>query len=79
MPQPHPRFYPGPCRGKINGFTEKGARELARSIRNAWERAGWDVAVRIERISSEDIPDGRSIAHFTVRTDLVNGLAQRRL
>lgn len=37
------------------------------------------MEVRVERISSEDIEDGRSIAHFTVRSDLVNGIAQRRL
>lgn len=79
MRHTHPRFYPGPTRGRIDSFSEKGAHEIAHRIRSAWERMGWDVEVRVERISSEEIGDGRSIAHFTVRSDLVNGMAQRRL
>lgn len=79
MPQPHPRFFPGPMRGRLDSFTERGAHEIARRVRSAWERAGWDVEVRVERISSEEIGDGRSMAHYTVRSDLVNGMAQRRL
>lgn len=75
----HPRFFPGPTRGHLDSFSEEGARELAHRIRNAWGKLGWDVEVRIERISSEDIGDTRSKAHYTVRSDLVNGMAQRRL
>ena len=79
MPQPYPRFHPGPCGGRLDGFSERGARELARRIREAWAKIGWDVEVRVERIASEELEDGRSIAHFTVRSDLVNGLPHRRL
>ncbi|PWC39083.1 hypothetical protein [Azospirillum sp. TSO35-2] len=79
MPQPYPRFHPGPSGGRLDGFSERGARELARRIRDAWARIGWDVEVRVERIASEELNDGRSIAHFTVRSDLINGLPQRRL
>lgn len=79
MPQLYPRFHPGPCGGRLDGFSERGARELARRIREAWAKIGWDVEVRVERIASEEVGDGRSIAHFTVRSDLINGLPQRRL
>jgi hypothetical protein len=79
MPQLHPRFHPGPSGGRLDGFSERGARELARRIREAWAKIGWDVEVRVERIASEELGDGRSIAHFTVRSDLINGLPQRRL
>lgn len=78
MHQPHPRFFPGPMRGGLDSFTERGAQEIACRIRSAWERAGWDVEVRVVRISSEEVGDGRSTAHFAVRSDLVNGMAQRR-
>lgn len=74
-----PQFQPGPARGRIDTFTEQGARETARQIRSVWRRLGWDVDVRVERIASIEEGDGRSIAHFTVRSDLVNGLPQRRL
>ncbi len=79
MRQPHPRFHPGPSGGRLDGFSERGARELANRIRTAWARIGWDVEVRVERIASEELGDGRSVAHFTVRSDLVNGLPRRRL
>ncbi len=79
MIQPHPRFFPGPTAGRLDGFTERGARELAHRIRSAWEKAGWDVEVRVERLSSEELGDGRSLAHFAVRSDLLNGMARRRL
>ncbi|CBS87511.1 hypothetical protein [Azospirillum lipoferum] len=79
MPQLYPRFHPGPSGGRLDSFSERGARELARRIREAWARIGWDVEVRVERIASEELGDGRSIAHFTVRSDLINGLPQRRL
>ncbi|WP_042443057.1 hypothetical protein [Azospirillum sp. B510] len=79
MHQPYPRFHPGPSAGRLDSFSERGARELARRIRTAWARIGWDVEVRVERISSEELDDGRSLAHFTVRSDLVNGLPHRRL
>ncbi|PWC81217.1 hypothetical protein TSH100_28020 [Azospirillum sp. TSH100] len=79
MPRLYPRFHPGPSAGRLDSFSERGARELARRIRAAWANIGWDVEVRVEHISSEDIGDGRSIAHFTVRSDLINGLPQRRL
>lgn len=75
----YPQFQPGPARGRIDSFTEQGARETARQIRSAWRRLGWDVDVRVERIASADEGDGRSIAHFIVRSDLVNGLPRRRL
>ncbi|MBP2299631.1 hypothetical protein [Azospirillum picis] len=78
MVQRHPRFQPGPSSGRLDGFSERGAHELARRIRAAWAKVGWDVEVRVERIASEELDDGRSIAHYTVRSDLMNGLAQRR-
>ena len=78
-PKTHPRFQPGPARDRIDSFTEKGAREIARRIRNAWEGLGWAVDVRVERLPSVEVDDGRSIAHFTVRSDLVNGAARRRI
>ncbi len=79
MPQLYPRFHPGPSAGRLDSFSERGAHELARRIRAAWAKIGWDVEVRVERIASEELGDGRSIAHFTVRSDLINGLPQRRL
>lgn len=79
MPQPYPRFHPGPSAGRLDSFSERGARELARRIRTVWANIGWDVEVRVERIASEELGDGRSIAHFIVRSDLINGLPQRRL
>ncbi|MBK1837658.1 hypothetical protein JHL17_09545 [Azospirillum sp. YIM B02556] len=79
MPPFHPRFHPGPSSGRLDSFSERGARELARRIRAAWARLGWDVEVRVERIASEELDDGRSIAHFIVRSDLINGLPHRRL
>ncbi|KAA0581520.1 hypothetical protein [Azospirillum sp. Sh1] len=79
MPQPYPRFHPGPSAGRLDSFSERGARELARRIRTAWANIGWDVEVRVERLASEDVGDGRSIAHFIVRSDLINGMPQRRL
>ncbi|KAA0598220.1 hypothetical protein J2848_001447 [Azospirillum lipoferum] len=79
MPRLYPRFHPGPSAGRLDSFSERGARELARRIRTAWANIGWDVEVRVERIASEELGDGRSVAHFTVRSDLVNGLPQRRL
>ncbi|MFP5517966.1 MAG: hypothetical protein ACLGJC_33420 [Alphaproteobacteria bacterium] len=79
MPQLYPRFHPGPSGGRLDGFSERGAHELARRIREAWAKIGWDVEVRVERIASEEAGDGRSIAHFTVRSDLINGLPRRRL
>lgn len=78
MPQLYPRFHPGPSGGRLDGFSERGAHELARRIREAWAKIGWEVEVRVERIASEELGDGRSIAHFTVRSDLINGLPQRR-
>ncbi|PWC74778.1 hypothetical protein [Azospirillum sp. TSH64] len=79
MPQLYPRFHPGPSGGRLDSFSERGAHELARRIRTAWANIGWDVEVRVERIASEEVGDGRSTAHFTVRSDLINGLPQRRL
>ncbi|HYF87012.1 hypothetical protein [Azospirillum sp.] len=79
MPQLYPRFHPGPSAGRLDSFSERGAHELARRIREAWAKIGWDVEVRVERIASEELGDGRSIAHFTVRSDLINGLPHRRL
>lgn len=79
MPQLYPRFHPGPSGGRLDSFSERGAHELARRIRAAWAKIGWDVEVRVERIASEEVEDGRSIAHFAVRSDLINGLPQRRL
>lgn len=79
MPQLYPRFHPGPSGGRLDSFSERGAHELARRIREAWAKIGWDVEVRVERIASEELGDGRSIAHFTVRSDLIDGLPQRRL
>ncbi|MFD1623785.1 hypothetical protein [Azospirillum griseum] len=74
-----PRFFPGPCPGRLDSFSEQGARELAQRIRSSWNRLGWEVEVRIERIASEDMGDTRSKAHYTVRSDLINGMPQRRL
>ncbi|MBY6260669.1 hypothetical protein EI613_01855 [Azospirillum sp. 412522] len=79
MRQRYPRFHPGPSAGRLDSFSERGAHELARRIRTAWANVGWDVEVRVERIASEEADDGRSMAHFTVRSDLLNGLPQRRL
>ncbi|CAO3447202.1 hypothetical protein [Azospirillum largimobile] len=79
MHQLYPRFHPGPSGGRLDSFSERGAHELARRIRAAWAKIGWDVEVRVERLASEELGDGRSIAHFTVRSDLINGLPQRRL
>lgn len=74
-----PRFHPGPASHRVDSFTEQGATELARRIRAAWRRQGWDVTVTVERVASAPDAEGRSLAHFTVRSDLVNGLPQRRL
>ncbi len=77
-PQP-PRFFPGPCPGRLDSFSEEGARELAHRIHSAWKRQGWEVEVRIERVASEDMGETRSKAHYTVRSDLINGMPHRRL
>lgn len=71
---PHPPFNASKASGRIDTFSERGANELANQIRHAWKQIGYDVEVRVEHIASTSEDDGRSVAHFAVRSDLVDGL-----
>lgn len=51
-------------------FTQPGAIELVRRIRDVWREAGWDIQVWVEWERRAD--NGRK--EWIVRSDLVNGL-----
>lgn len=62
-----------------NYFTKTGAEKLAGKIRSYWTKRGYEVDVRVESFVPwhDDFVEGKSV--FCVRSDMVNGMPQRRL
>ena len=49
---PSPDFYRGPALGAVDPSSLAGAQAMAETIRNAWHRAGYDIAVDIDSFGS---------------------------
>lgn len=56
-----------------DSFAREGAEELARRIRDYWQRRGRSVEVRVEANRSGFAPAMRATDWYVVRSDMVNG------
>lgn len=61
----------------MDASSKEGAQRLARTIEDYWSRQGGIVSTWIEPVKIDKTAGGVRAAHYTVKTDMINGLPQK--